>query len=326
MKRIKIGVIGVGYLGKFHAEKYSKMGGVELVGVTDIHQGNAQEIAAKLGTRAFNDKDELIKAVDAVSIVVPTSKHFEVAMACLEGGLDIFIEKPMTTTVAQADAILEKAASCNRLVQVGHIERFNPAILAMEQYINNPVFIETQRFNAYNPRGTDVDVVLDLMIHDIDVVLSVVDSPLKTMHSVGAPIVSATSDIANTRLVFENGCSANISVSRVARGHGDDRRVLRIFQAESYITVDYVHKTIEVVRPLPGTKNSGAPQEEVIQLSFPEKDSLETELKAFVLNVKERTRPKVDGEAGRRALRVALQVIEQMERQRLEHPTLYTIS
>jgi len=321
MKKTKIGVIGVGYLGRIHAAKYSKMANVTLVGVTDTSYNTAKDVANKLGTRAFRSNEELLQSADAVSVVVPTRKHFEVALKCLDYGVDLFIEKPMTTTVSEADRIIEKATSCNRLIQVGHIERFNPAVLAMEQYLTKPIFIEAQRLHSFNPRGADVDVVLDLMIHDLDIILSMVNSPLKSMHSIGASVVTPSSDIANTRLVFENGCTANISASRISED--TNIRKLRIFQADSYISVDYGKKAITVLQKNSVEKGSSQPESKKIHFAFPEKDAMETELKAFVLNVQDRQVPKVDGAAGRRALKVAHEVIAQIEDHNLEHKALF---
>lgn len=320
MKKTKIGVIGVGYLGRIHAAKYKMMDNVSLIGVTDVCRNTANDMANKLDTRAFNSIEELLNAVDAVSVVVPTRKHFEVGSMCLEHGVDLFLEKPMTTNIAEADSLLKKADICNRIVQVGHIERFNPAILAMEQYITKPIFIEAQRIHSFNSRGADVDVVLDLMIHDIDIILSIVNSPVKSMHSVGSPVITTSSDIANTRLIFENGCTANLSASRIAKSN---TRKIKIFQADSYISVDYGKKSITVVSKNEQNKNSEQSDDKICHFSFPEKDALETELQAFVLNVQDRLPPKVDGAAGRRALKIALQVIAQMEAHRLEHKALF---
>lgn len=308
-KKIRMGVIGVGYLGRFHAEKYAAMDDVDLVGVIDTDLGRAREIAATTGCRAYGALKELTAAVDAVSIVVPTSHHFQIARDCLEQGIDVLIEKPMTATLEEADALCALAETCQRIVQVGHIERFNPAMLAMEQYLTTPVFIEAHRLHPFNPRGADVDVVLDLMIHDIDLVLSMVDSPLATMHAVGLPVVTDTADIANVRLIFENGCTANLTVSRISQ---TQVRKMRVFQPDSYVSVDFAAKAVTRIRHREKRDADGRPREEIQQYSFADKDALETELKAFVLNIRQRTRPRVDARDGRRALRVALMVMENM--------------
>lgn len=310
MNKIKIGVIGVGYLGRIHAAKYSAMEDVDLVGVADLNQQSADTVAQLYGTRSFTNYRELLGLVDAVSIVVPTKLHFEVALVCLEHGVDILIEKPMTTTLEEADAIIAKSETYNRIVQIGHIEQFNPAVLAMEQYLTTPVFIESHRIHSYNPRGADVDVVLDLMIHDIDIILSIVAAPIKTIHAVGVPVITESSDIANVRLIFENGCTANITVSRISKMNV---RKIRIFQPKSYISVDYGKKEIYVVEHLSEKDEKGFPKEDIHHFCFAEKDALETELKAFILNVRQRRAPKVGAKQGRQALKVALQIIKQMK-------------
>ena len=326
MKKIKVGVIGVGYLGKFHAEKYASMEGVDLVGVVDVIPETAAAIAEKFNTKMFTDYHELLDKVDAVSVVVPTTDHFDVSKACLEKGVDILIEKPMTVTLAEADELIAMADKRDQILQVGHLERFNPAVLAMEQHLTRPMFIESHRISVFKGRGIDVDVVLDLMIHDIDIVLSVVDSPIKTIHTVGVPVVTHTTDIANARLIFENGCTANVTVSRISM---DNIRRFRIFQPGSYISVDFTKKEIMVINVDqsrikdiqemdPGTLAAGGhvdaliPKENILHLSFTDEDALETELKDFVSNVRNRTTPKVSGREGRRALAVALQIIDQI--------------
>jgi predicted dehydrogenase len=319
MNRSKIGVIGVGYLGRIHAAKYMAIPGVELVGVTDANKNTAQDVANHFGIRVFHTLNEMLERVDAVSVVVPTKQHFKVARQCLEKGVDVFLEKPMTTTVEEADALVELASSCNRILQIGHIEQFNPAVLAMEPYLTTPLFIEAQRIHAFNIRGADVDVVLDLMIHDIDIILSIVHSPLRTMHSVGAPVITSASDIANTRLIFENGCTANITASRISQ---TATRKLRVFQPDSYICVDSGLKEISISKQNRKKIIDGVPEVVTQRFSFPDKDALETELKAFVLNVQQRTTPKIDGKAGRKALNIALKIIDQIKNHLSEHGDL----
>ncbi len=318
LNKLKIGVIGVGYLGRFHAEKYSRMKDVDLVGVADIHPNRAQEIANKLQTRMFKDYHDMLQLVDAVSIVVPTKNHFKVAMDCLEHGLDILIEKPITSTIEEADGIVAQAKSCQRIVQVGHIERFNPAVQAMEQYIDKPIFIEAQRLHAFNPRGTDVDVTLDLMIHDLDIIMNIANSPVKHIHAIGSPVVTDTSDLANARLIFENGCCANLTASRVSK---TNTRKLRIFQKNSYISLDFNKKEIWISHQVTDPK-SGMPKDKTDLFTFTDKDALETELKAFILNIRQRTRPMVSAKEGRLALKTALQIIAQIQDFHLEHQEL----
>ncbi len=309
MKIVKAGVIGVGYLGKFHAQKYADMEGVELVGVVDVDPVTAGQIAAEYGCRAFTDYRELLSQVDAVSIVVPTSYHHQVALDCIEAGVDILLEKPMTTTLAEADELIQLTNAKKLILQVGHLERFNPAVQAMEKFLTVPVFIECSRISTFKNRGVDVDVVLDLMIHDIDIILTIVHSPLKSIHTVGAPVVTATTDIANARLVFENGATANVTASRIAR---TNIRKMRIFQPGSYINVDFTSRKVMTIHLTDEIQANGAPGQEVEVTSFPASDALKVEIAHFVDCVRTRTEPLVSGRAGRRALEVALQVMEQI--------------
>ncbi|MFH7325208.1 Gfo/Idh/MocA family oxidoreductase [Desulfurivibrio sp. C05AmB] len=310
MKKIRVGVIGVGHLGKFHAAKYAAMDEVDLVGVADINRELAAEVAGDCGTIPFADYHQLLPQVEAVSIVVPTVHHHRVAMDCLEQGVDILLEKPMTTTLAEADELIAKAAARQCILQVGHIERYNPAVTALGQYVTRPLFIESHRIHMFKPRGLDVDVVLDLMIHDIDIILSIVDSPISSVHTVGVPVVTRSTDIANARIIFENGCTANITVSRISK---ENIRRLRIFQPKSYLSVDYAKKTLMVIRLKDQLNEQGLPQEEVIHLALPEQDALEAELRDFVKNVDERSTPQVSGAQGRLALQVAQEIMAQIE-------------
>jgi predicted dehydrogenase len=309
MKRVKAGVIGVGYLGKFHAQKYAGMEGVELIGVVDVDPVIAKEVAAACGCVAFTDYRDLLTHVDAVSIVVPTSYHHQVALDCIEAGVDILLEKPMTTTLAQADDLIQRTDAKKLILQVGHLERFNPAVQAMEKFLTVPVFIESTRISTFKNRGVDVDVVLDLMIHDIDIILSIVHSPLKSIQTVGAPVVTATTDIANARLVFENGATATVTASRMAR---TNIRKMRIFQPGSYINVDFANRKVMTIHLTDDIQENGAPGQDAQVSSFPASDALRDEIAHFVTSVRDRSEPLVSGRAGRRALDVALQVIEQI--------------
>lgn len=321
MKKIRIGVIGVGYLGKFHARKYMAMPDVELVGVVDVDPVHAAEVAAFCGTRPFADYRLLLPEVDAVSIVVPTSLHHEVARECLAVGVDVMLEKPMTTTLAEADDLIALAGAGERILQVGHIERYNPAVLAMAEHLTQPLFIESHRIHVFKPRGTDVDVVLDLMIHDIDIILSIVNAPITSIHTVGVPVFTKTTDIANARLIFANGCTANITVSRISK---DNIRRLRIFQPSSYISVDYGTKELMVIRLDREGGENGLPREEVVKSCFTHQDALEMELTDFVNNVRNRTQAKVSGREGRLALAVAQEIITQIKSHARAHSHLLT--
>ena len=310
MKIIKAGVIGVGYLGRFHAQKYQALEDVELVGVADVDPDRARQVAAECGCAHFSDYRELLDQVDAVSIAVPTSFHHQVGFDALSAGVDILLEKPMTVTLAEADELIGLAEKNKLILQVGHLERFNPAVLAMKPFLTTPVFIESDRISSFKRRGVDVDVVLDLMIHDIDIILTIIDSPLKTIHTVGAPVVTDTTDIANARLIFENGATANITVSRVSL---TNVRKMRVFQPGSYINVDFANKKIMTLQLEDELLESGMPKHSKEIKSFAGEDALLNEIFHFVDHVRSRTRPDVSGVEGRRALEVVMQVMEQIK-------------
>ncbi|HEB70320.1 MAG TPA: Gfo/Idh/MocA family oxidoreductase [Desulfobulbus sp.] len=312
VKEIKVGVIGVGYLGRFHAQKYAAMEGVQLVGVVDLDPDRAEQIAGECGTKAFTDYHLLLEQVDAVSIVVPTSYHHEVAKDCIARSVDLLVEKPFTTTLAEADELIELADEKNLILQVGHLERFNPAVLAMQPLLTHPLFIEAHRISVFKNRGTDVDVILDLMIHDIDIILSIIDSPLQTIHTVGAPVITPLTDIANARLIFENGCTANVTVSRISM---DNIRRMRIFQPGQYLSVDFSKKEVMSIRLKQGVQNN-QPLPDISKYGFPDQDALELELRDFVTNVRKRSRPVVSGIEGRRVLAIALEVVDQIKKNR----------
>ena len=312
MKNIRVGVVGVGYLGRFHAQKYAAMGGVDLVGVADIDPQRANEVARECSTRAFAGYEELLAEVEAVSVVVPTLQHHEIAAACLEHKVDVLVEKPITTTVEEADDLIAMAENGGRILQVGHLERFNPAVMAMKPLLTHPLFIEAHRISVFKDRGTDVDVVLDLMIHDIDIILSIVNAPLTTIHTVGSPVITPLTDIANARLIFENGCTANVTVSRISL---DNIRRMRIFQPGMYLSVDFIKKEVMSIR-LKKDAAHAFPLPEIRKQGFEEQDTLELELRDFIGNVRNRTRPRVSGHEGRRALDVALQVVRQINENR----------
>ena len=316
MKMIKAGVIGVGYLGRFHAQKYAAMEGVHLVGVADIDQQKARGVAGECGCRPYDDHRALLQEVDAVSIVVPTSLHHRIATDCIDAGVDILLEKPMTVTLAEADDLIRRCEEKGLVLQVGHLERFNPALLAMEPYLTLPVFIESNRLSTFKNRGVDVDVVLDLMIHDIDIILHIIKSPLKSIQTVGAPVITTTTDIANARLMFENGATANVTASRISR---DNMRIMRIFQPYSYINVDFAKRTFMTLTVTDEILDSGMPREDIQIRTFEAGDALRSEIEDFIQHVSNRTRPVVSGHEGRRALDVALQVMAQIrEHQNLE--------
>jgi len=310
MQNIRIGVIGVGYLGTFHAEKYAKMPDVDLVGVVDVDESKARSAARKLSTSAFFDHRQLFGRVDAVSIVVPTREHYRISRDFLENDVDVMIEKPMTATLNEADALIQFAESRGLIIQVGHLERFNPAVLALRQYLKKPMFIESHRLSIYQPRGTDVSVVLDLMIHDIDIILNFVKSDVKAIHAAGVPVVSDHADIANARLEFENGCVANVTASRISTRK---ERKIRLFQKDAYISVDFANHEITIITQNGNRKEGIIPGTDIRKLCFTKGDALEEELVSFVRSVAKREVPEVTGQMGRDALKVALSIMDQIQ-------------
>lgn len=310
MNEIRVGVIGVGYLGKFHADKYAAMDNVRLVGVADIDRSRAEVVAARLDSRAYTDYRDLLDRVDAVSIVVPTASHFSVGLEFLNHGVDVLIEKPMTTTVEQADELIDTAGSRDRILQVGHLERFNPAVLALKDFITNPMFIEAHRLSTFKDRSTDVSVVLDLMIHDIDIILNIVKSEIQSIHAAGVPVIGEHADIANVRLQFESGCVANVTASRIST---KNQRKIRIFQKDAYFSVDFAKREIILIRRAENRSDSLVPGTDIQQLSFTEADILEDELASYIQAVRTRSAPVVSGHAGRKALVVALDIMDQVQ-------------
>jgi predicted dehydrogenase len=309
MKQVRVGVIGVGYLGKFHAEKYSRMDNVHLTGVVDIDQSLAEETASGFSTRAFGDYSDLFGHVDAVSIVVPTEDHFTIAADCLKHDLDVLIEKPMTGTLEQADDLIKIADARKRILQVGHLERFNPAVIALKDIVHQPMFIEAHRLGIFKDRSTDVSVVLDLMIHDIDIIMNVVQSDIKSIHAAGAPVICEHADIANVRLEFASGCVANVTASRISI---KNQRKIRLFQKDAYVSVDFTSREITLIRRDDSIPGDLIPGMDIQQLSFSEADVLEDELASFIQSVSTRQTPVVSGIAGRKALEVALSITDQI--------------
>ncbi len=310
MKKFRVGVIGVGYLGKFHAQKYASMDGVDLVGIVDINKQQAQDIAKDLCTNAYSDYKDLFGKVDAVSIVVPTPVHFAVARDFLENNINVLIEKPMTTSLEDADELIKISESKNLVIQVGHLERFNPAITASKDIIKKPMFIESHRLSIYKERCADVSVVLDLMIHDVDIILNFVRSDIMSIHAAGIPVISEYVDIANARLEFTNGCIANLTASRIST---KNERKIRLFQKDAYVSLDFANHKITIIRQGGEGSEGLIPGMEIKQRSFSNSDALEDELKSFVKAVKKCESPEVTGRMGRDALKVALSIMEQID-------------
>ena len=310
MKPVRTGVIGTGYLGKFHADKYSELIESELVGIVDTNYEAAQEISNRLNVPAFKNYEELFDKVDAVSIVVPTELHHKIAKDFLLNSIDVLVEKPMTTTLEEAEELIETAKKNKCVLQVGHLERFNAAVLALNNIIKQPLFIESHRLAPFKDRGTDVDVILDIMIHDIDIILNIVGSPVKSIHAVGVPVVSSEkNDIANVRLEFESGCVANVTASRIS---AKEMRKMRIFQHDAYLSIDYAAQQVEIYGKTDSDEHD-TPQITYDQIDIKQGDSLKEEIRSFLSAVESRSIPKVPGEAGKNALKVALKIVEQIE-------------
>ena len=308
-EKIRTAVVGVGYLGQFHAEKYAQLENAELVAVVDLDRERAAQVAEKVGARSCSDFREILGQVDAVSIVVPTQSHYEVAKAFLEKGVHVLLEKPITTTLAEADELIRIAAAMKAVFQVGHLERFNPAVLALDGVVSKPGFIESIRIAPFKPRGTDVNVVLDLMIHDIDIIQNIVGSKPEQINSIGTPVFSEEEDIANARIQFANGCIANVTASRISL---KSERKMRIFQPDAYISVDFQNKTFAVFRKGDGEMFPGVPNITKEEHSFGQTDALKSEIEAFLDSIATGKPPVVSGEDGRQALETALKIIKKL--------------
>jgi predicted dehydrogenase len=299
---IRVGVVGVGHLGKEHARVYSQQKGCELVGVVDNDPKTAEAVARKVGCRVIPSMAELASQVDAVSVVVPTSAHWDVAKVFLEAGRDVFMEKPIAATTTQAEQMVRLAQEKKALLQVGHIERFNPVLSYLEKNLKEPKFIEAHRLSPYPGRGTDVSVVLDLMIHDLDVIIYLVKAPLVSFDAVGVSVLSASEDIANVRLKFANGCVANVTTSRISP---EKMRKIRVFSSDSYISLDYQNQ-----EGLVYWKEAGTIKRDKIPVTKDE--PLKLELASFLESVRLRNEPKVSGQQGKRALDVAAAIVKQI--------------
>jgi predicted dehydrogenase len=307
-KRIRVGVVGVGYLGKYHLEKYRDIEGVKLVGAADINRKIAEKIEGEFGIECLSDYHDLLGRVDAVSIVVPTVTHFAVAMDFLNAGVDVFVEKPITANLGEAEGLVGAAESRGLILQVGHLERFNPAVLALEGTLKEPMFIESHRLSPFPDRSVDIDVILDLMIHDIDIILNIVKSPISRIDAVGVPIITSQVDIVNARLNFENGCVANVTASRVS---AEKMRKIRIFQSDAYISIDYAAQKITLYKRVTDGNERFSIVKEDIDIS--PSDYLGDEIRSFIDAVRHRTTPPVTGRDGKRALEVAIMIKDRLD-------------
>lgn len=312
-KSLRAAVIGVGYLGRFHAQKYAALPDVELVGVVDPDPERAAAVAGELGTAAFASHAELAGKVDLVSIASTTESHYRIARDCLAAGLHVLVEKPITVTVAEADELIALAAAGKRLLQVGHLERYNPAWLAVRDKIGTPLFIEAHRMAPFKPRGTDVSVVLDLMIHDLDLILPLVQSPIADLRASGVAVLTEGIDIANARIEFANGCVANITASRASTA---SLRRMRIFQHHEYLSVDFGERKIGLAKKRDALIEGEPPIDSESRVE-PPGDALLSEIQAFVASVRGEAVPggTCTGRDGREALAVALEIERLMLKQ-----------
>jgi predicted dehydrogenase len=310
VKKLKVGVVGVGYFGQFHAEKYSKIKEVELVGVVDADPSRVREMAKRYRTQPFEHHFDLFKKVQAVSIAVPTPFHYSLAKDFFLQGIDVLLEKPISNTLAEADEMIALAESRNLVFQLGHLERFNGALSGLEGRVRDPRFIESHRLGPFTGRGAEVDVVLDLMIHDIDILLSLVSSKVNQLQAAGVSILTQYPDIANARVQFENGCVASLTSSRVST---DRVRKTRIFQPDGILSIDYLSQELFLSKkgaPLGEEKIS-----EMVTKEIPvqKTDLLEAEIRSFLKSVRNRNSPRVSGLDGRRALDLALQIMQKID-------------
>ncbi len=305
MQPVTTAVVGVGYLGRFHAQKYARLPGCRLLAVADVDAGRAAAVAAEVGCDSVGDYRQLLGRVEAVSIAAPTTVHHEIALAFLEAGAHVLVEKPITATVAQADGLIAAAEVAGRVLQVGHLERFNAALLAIQDRLDRPLFIESHRLAPFNPRGTDVNVVLDLMIHDIDIILNVLREDVVQIHAVGTRVLSNGTDIANARLQFAGGCVANVTASRVAV---KAERKMRFFQRDACFSVDFQNRALSVHGKGSREMYPGIPEIVGEQYEFGEGDAILAEIEAFLGAVRGATPPVVSGGDGRRALATAMAI------------------
>jgi predicted dehydrogenase len=311
MGKVRVAVVGVGYLGQFHAEKYAKIEEAELVGVVDIDVSRARKIAKRYRTQPFFHHSDLFNKVQAVSVAVPTYLHHSITKDLFLQGIDVLLEKPIASTLEETDELIGLAKSKGLVLQVGHLERFNGALIASEKMVQNPVFIESHRLGPFSGRGIDVSIVLDLMIHDIDILLNLLNSKVKQIHAIGLPILTPCVDIANAWIEFENGCVANLTASRVSK---EKTRRTRIFQSNGTLTIDYLTQKASFTKKTAPSKRKEIPEMVTEEIPVIKVDPLETEIRSFLESVKERSNVQVSGRDGKRALEVAFQIIEKIGR------------
>ncbi len=309
MEKIKAAVVGVGYLGRFHAQKYAESTQCRLEAVVDARAEARERVGAEVGTRALADHRELLGQVDAVSVVTPTPAHFAIARDFLLAGAHVLVEKPITETPREARELIELAERRGLILQVGHLERFNSAILAAEPYLRSPRFVECHRLAPYKERGTDVNVVLDLMIHDIDLVQTIVGAPVSSIDAIGTPVFSDAIDIANARIRFANGCVVNATASRVSL---KTERKMRVFEDDAYLSLDLQQKIITLIRKREPADGAGALPVSIEEQSLEQGDALKAEIDAFLESIRTGKPPVVSGEDGLMALETAMRITEQV--------------
>jgi predicted dehydrogenase len=309
VEKLKVGVVGVGYFGQFHAEKYAKIEGVELVGVVDVDTSRAGEIAKRYRTQPFEHHADLFNKIQAVSIAVPTPFHYSTTKDFFLQGIDVLLEKPISNTLDQADELIGLAESKGLIFQVGHLERFNGALSGVEGRVQHPRFIESHRLAPFSGRGAEVDVVLDLMVHDIDIILSLVNSKVKELQAVGIPILTHSPDIANARIEFENGCTASLTANRVSE---EKIRKTRIFQPDGILSIDYLSQKLSLSKKGVPLGEEKIPQMITEEIPVQKIDLLESEIRSFLQSVRNRKKARVSGLDGKRALALALQIIQKM--------------
>ncbi len=307
---LRTAVIGVGHFGQHHAAKFARLPASQLMAVADIDGDRAREVAGRHGVSAVEDYRDLLGRVDAVSVATPPRAHYEVARAFLEHGAHVLVEKPITDDLDQANSLIRIASDRQRVLQVGHLERFSAAERVIRQAISRPIFIETSRIGPFPTRGTEVNAVLDLMIHDLDLILGFVNSPIEWVHAVGAPVFSHAEDIASSRIQFGNGCVANLTVSRISLRH---ERKMKIFQADTYISVDFLKKRAKVLRRGQDGQFMDGANLNAEEIDYSDVDILELELGAFLGCVRSGQPPAVTGEDGRRALEAALMITRSLQ-------------
>lgn len=312
MKKVKVGVVGVGYLGQHHARIYSELPEIELIGVVDTDIHKAQSVSKKTGSNPFTQYSDLFGLVEAVSIAVPTTLHYKVAADFLNQGIDVLLEKPITETVSEADELIKLANKNKLILQVGHLERFNTAFREVEKIVNKPKFIETHRLGPFVGRGIDVDIILDLMIHDLDIILHLVKSEVKQINAVGIPVITSNIDIANVRIQFENGCVANITASRVSN---EKMRKIRIFQPDAYISLDYASQEVKAFkRVLPSNAQGDDIFPQIIEekIKVTKEEPLKMELMEFIKATRTRKISSANAQEGREALKLASEILEKI--------------